>query len=165
MKTKEKLSPEQFFKENLRYDELTGKLFWKTKVKNASVGDEAGCKTANGYRVVYANGVQFKGHRVVWLLYYGEWPKLRIDHINGVRDDNRICNLRDVAAYVNSQNLRTASARSTTGCLGVFKLGRKWKASIGVRGQRINLGVFQTMDEAQMVYLNAKRRLHEGCCI
>jgi len=44
------------------------------------------------------------GHRIAWLLYYGDWPTKTIDHINGVRDDNRIENLQEVSHKENQQN-------------------------------------------------------------
>lgn len=159
------LTPEQFFKEKLHYDSETGIFTWKQKVRNAQIGDEAGSISAQGYRVLHANGVQFKAHRVAWLLHFGHWPSLHIDHINGRRSDNRIANLRDVPPSVNSQNLKGATARSTTGLLGVFKFRSKWKALICTGGERQYLGVFETMEQAQEAYLNAKRRLHEGCSI
>jgi hypothetical protein len=159
------LTPEQFFVEKLSYDSETGVLTWKEKVRNAEVGDVAGSTSVQGYRVVYANGAQFKAHRVAWLLYYGEWPGKYIDHINGIRDDNRIVNLRDVAPSVNSQNLKSATARSSTGRLGVYKARSKWKASICTGGKRTHLGLFKTIEQAEAAYLDAKRRLHEGCSI
>src|SRR6516225_11799534 len=40
-------------------------------------------------------------HILIWALYYGEWPTKTIDHINGIRGDNRIKNLRDVSLSIN----------------------------------------------------------------
>ena len=45
-------------------------------------------------------------HRLIWALQTGEWPKQQIDHINGVKDDMRFSNLRDVSAKINHRNYR-----------------------------------------------------------
>ena len=42
-------------------------------------------------------------HRAAWALYYGRWPS-EIDHLNGIKTDNRICNLREVSRSENIQN-------------------------------------------------------------
>lgn len=46
----------------------------------------------------------YKLHRLIWLWMTGEWPKYEIDHINGVRNDNRWINLRDVTHRENMMN-------------------------------------------------------------
>ena len=42
-------------------------------------------------------------HRAAWALYYGRWPS-EIDHLNGIKTDNRLCNLREVSRSENDQN-------------------------------------------------------------
>ena len=42
-------------------------------------------------------------HRAAWALYYGRWPS-EIDHLNGIKTDNRLCNLREVSGRENQQN-------------------------------------------------------------
>ena len=49
-------------------------------------------------------GRQYLQHRVAWALHYGEWPASFIDHINHIRDDNRIHNLRVVTRAENNSN-------------------------------------------------------------
>jgi hypothetical protein len=66
----------------------------------------------NGYIVV--NGIcgkVFRAHRLVWFYHYGVWPDNLIDHINGIKTDNRIVNLRDVSNRVNGQNRKKAKKR------------------------------------------------------
>lgn len=84
------------------------------------------------------------------------------------RDDNRLNNLRDVSASVNSQNLRGVTRRNvSTGFLGVtqHKLLKKFQSQITCNGKTHYLGLFSSAEAAHSAYLEAKRRLHEGCTI
>jgi HNH endonuclease/AP2 domain len=103
---------------------------------------------------------------VAWLIVYGAWPSKNIDHINGVKTDNRIANLRDVSQSINGEN-RAAPRKSTrSGFLGVTKdKDGKFRAQISVGGKNTHLGVFAVAEEAFAAYLSAKRRLHVGCTI
>jgi hypothetical protein len=111
-------------------------------------------------------GRQRYAHRVVWLLIYGEWPKLEIDHIDGDRLNLRIANLRDVPKIINSENKRRPHRGSRSGVLGVdlAKPG-KWRARIRVRGKTIYLGTFDSPELAHNEYVRAKRSLHAGCTL
>jgi hypothetical protein len=97
----------------------------------------------------------------------GEWPKQEIDHINGVRTDNFISNLREADRWLNCQNIRQAPSSSSTGLMGVYfdKRSRMWVASIIAYRKKHYLGRFSTPEEGHAVYLLAKRRLHDGCTI
>jgi hypothetical protein len=101
-------------------------------------------------------------HRVIWLWVTGEWPLHGIDHIDGVKDNNRWANLRDVSPSVNSQNTKRAKAGSSTGLLGVTRMGSRFQAKIMTRGKMAYLGTFATGQLAHEAYLAAKRELHEG---
>jgi hypothetical protein len=91
----------------------------------------------------------YQAHRLAWAIFYGKWPDGQIDHINGVRNDNRIDNLRDVPPIGNSQN-RRVSPKNTSGYMGVtwHKQLNKWQAQIGVGRQTIYLGVYDNFDDA-----------------
>jgi ribosome biogenesis SPOUT family RNA methylase Rps3 len=96
------------------------------------------------------------------------WPKHTIDHINGVRTDNRIGNLRDVTQQKNSENMRRPQKRTISGFLGVHVQRRKtvrYLAQIVTDGKLRHLGSYDTAEDAHAAYLEAKRRLHEGCTI
>jgi len=71
-------------------------------------GKKAGCANCvSGYIQIRIGGEIYYAHRLAWLITYGSWPKNQIDHINGVRNDNRIANLRDVTSYKNQRNRPT----------------------------------------------------------
>lgn len=95
----------------------------------------------------------------------GKWPELPIDHINGVKDDNRWLNLREVPTKVNLQNRHKPNVTNSTGLLGVFPRNGKFKAALWSDGKSRHLGTFDTPEEAHQKYLEEKRKLHEGCTI
>lgn len=156
-----------FLRTLFAYDERTGDLVRLTAptYKN-HVGQIAGsvCKHS-GYRVVKIKSRRYPVHRIVWALVHGCWPQHEIDHINGIKTDNRIANLRDVPHQVNVQNLRSKTSSSSTGMLGVGPKGSKWRARITVNGVPRTLGTFTSQDDAQAAYVEAKRSLHVGCTI
>lgn len=119
----------------------------------------------SGYRRMVINGCIYMQHRLAWLYVYGEWPSGVIDHINGIRDDNRIVNLRDVLPRVNSENRQAAQPNSKTGFLGVSQRKQRFEARIRVNGDEIYLGLFDTKEEAHQAYLSAKRAHHQGCTL
>lgn len=150
------------------FEYANGALLWKKSLsgKNRVAGNEAGHRNLDGYIVVEVAGKGIAAHRIVWLMHSGGWPTREIDHINGVRDDNRIENLRDVARRTNSENRRRPIKSSKTGFLGVTMLGEgRYRARIRSGSNLISLGVFGTAEQAYAAYVEAKRRLHEGCTI
>lgn len=150
----------------LDYDPETGGFSWKRgAAPSKSDGATAGWVTALGYAAIKINRSKYMAHRLAWLYANGEWPEHDIDHINGIKTDNRLANLRDVHVSVNQQNRRRAARGNSGGVLGVCwnKVARKWNASIQIKGQHIHLGRFEAKDDAGAAYLAAKRRLHEGC--
>lgn len=148
------------FKKYLDYDLETGFLHWKKRSEedfrgakhvakrwnSRFCGKKAGNISTNGYVQVQVNGVNYRAHRVIWLMYYGELPKGDIDHINGIRHDNRICNLRDVSRTDNLRNSRQRSAHIT----GVYTAskGKPWRAAIQVNNKQISLGYFDCFCDA-----------------
>lgn len=109
--------------------------------------------------VLSAGGkIMVLAHRLVWALSTGSWPVHQIDHINGVRDDNRICNLRDVPRTTNSQN-RGMGRNNTSGHVGVYINEGRWCAQIKDNGVRRTLGRFDNIEDAVRVRKLAEQRL------
>jgi hypothetical protein len=151
-------------KEYLTYDKTTGRFYWlKSPNRRILVGSEAGTSTnSHGYKELQLGGVLVKAHRLVWLMEIGEMPD-QIDHMNGVRSDNRIANLRSVSSKENTHNQRRAHKNSKTGVLGVIaKPSRRYAAEIRVDGTKKHLGTFDTVEEAALAYKTAKLKLHKG---
>lgn len=84
-----------------------------------------------------------------------------VDHINGDKLDNRRVNLRIVTVAQNLWNVNYCSKTNKTGCRGVSKTkGDKFKAVITANSKRIYLGTFNTLEDAEMAYKNAKETYH-----
>lgn len=103
----------------LAYDPLTGFLYKRAPVTLLPTGMPVGRLDTKGYLRTRIDGVDYKNHRLAWLLFYMQWPTQEIDHINGIRADNRIKNLRDVSARVNGLNRQQAMKNNVVGVLGV----------------------------------------------
>ena len=146
--------PIELLKQLLAYEPETGLMRWKVAASpTAQPGEIAGSSNQLGYVKIVIKGVHRGGHRVAWALYYGEWPKNTIDHINGDPSDNRIANLRDCSMAENAINKR--------GLRGVSKVkDGKWQAAIGFKGVRRHLGSYDTEEEAHEAYKQESLRLH-----
>lgn len=146
----------------VNYDPITGHFVWLKR--NGVTPDDnrwnaqfsgkiAGTLKSTGYVCICFtfNGseVMVFAHRLAWLIYYGLMPENDIDHINGCRNDNRICNLRDVPRSANCRNL-AKNTRNTSGHSGVtWDSSRcKWKAQVNIGGKNRFLGRFDDINQA-----------------
>ena len=141
-------------KELFTYDRETGVIKWRRRTNpNQGADLVAGCPSGNGYTMIGIKDKKYLAHRIAMLLAYGFCDgRLEIDHINHIRDDNRLVNLRFVTRSDNSRNLSRKS-NNTTGMTGVIyhKVNRKYVAQIRVDGANIYLGSFVTLEEATEV--------------
>lgn len=138
------------FKSELSFDVDAGvivRLFNKFYKKSAPRAGSFHKKS--GYRRIRFRGVKIEEHQLIWFIANGYWAN-EIDHKNGVKDDNRICNLRSVTHVENLQNNRRARSHSRSGHLGVYwiKSRQKWDAQIKVNGKAIHLGEFVNIEDA-----------------
>lgn len=154
-------------KASLDYDSETGCFKWKINKGNVKAGNIAGTKHYHGYLTININKKQYFSHRLAWVYFYGSWPDGFIDHINGIKTDNRIVNLRTVSYTGNNQNLRRSKKTNKSGLLGVswHKKTKKWQASIRINGVCTSLGYFDDPNEAHEMYVHAKRKHHSTCSI
>ena len=139
-------------KELLSYDPKTGVF---TNLKSGKgrkpAGAVVGSPHKDGYTTSMIDGRNYMHHRLAWLYRYGVFPPNDTDHINGVRNDNRLVNLRAAERFENNQNVAARDIR--------FEAG-KWRARICVRGQRHDLGRHVRREDAETAYAAAKARLH-----
>lgn len=153
----------------LRYD--GEKLFWRERPvdmfeaageakrwNTRYAGEEAFTTDGdNGYKQGRIFGRKYLAHRIIWKLVHGTDPE-QVDHINGIRDDNRIENLRSVTSQENLKNQKMCS-NNTSGVMGVYwykRLG-KWSARIMVAGKNKHLGYFTDKFDAIKARKNAEK--------
>lgn len=142
--------------ELLRFDEATGRLFWKVSRGGWGAGREAGSIMFDGYRRIGIDGKQYRAHELVWFLSRGEWPEFHIDHKDRDRDNNRPDNLRRATYSQNSANT-ALNARNTSGFKGVSRIRgtNRWLATIKVLGRSKCLGRYDSPEDAHTAYAKA----------
>jgi hypothetical protein len=163
----------EYLRECVDYDAETGALTWRARPPahfansarhKAFVSQYAGkpafaSKDGNGYLNGSLAGVSgIKAHRVIWKLVHGVDP-FHIDHANGDKTDNRLCNLRNVDQSENAKNKRLLR-NNTSGHMGVrFSRDRRWLASIKIDRRDHHLGSYATKSEAILARKAAEARL------
>lgn len=154
-KEKQRAVPIEELRKKFFYDEASGKLY------RAPV--EVGCSGKDGRKTLNINNRHYQLHRVIWAVHHGEWPDQFIDHIDGDPSNNKIENLRLSTPSENQQN-RKIQSNNRSGYKGVSvhsdNRERPYRASIMVKGERINLGMFHTPQEAHQVYCEAANKHH-----
>jgi hypothetical protein len=147
---RDNLTAEQL-REQLHYDKDTGVFTRRVSNTNrVKVGDVAGCvDKINGYTLIGINSVRYRAARLAFLYMTGAWPLAQVDHINGVKTDDRWCNLRPVTPTENCRNQSRYSC-NTSGVPGVLWRSdtNKWRATIGVNRRLVDLGCFYNFDDA-----------------
>lgn len=138
----------------LSYDQDTGLLHWKIGSLTRSIGQVAGAATNRGYVKVCISNSFYLAHRIAFAIHYGRWPSGEVDHINQVKSDNRILNLRECTKSENCRN-RALTKANKSGFRGVFWDPRRknWRAGITFDGKRTMLGRFPTPELAYEVFL------------
>lgn len=138
-------------KELFVYDRETGIIKWRKRFNPKQRADlVAGCANGDGYTRIGINGKIYPAHRIAMLLAYGFYGDgLDVDHINHIRDDNRLVNLR-FATHTDNQRNQSINSRNATGVTGVFYRVdmRKYVAQIQVDRKTIYLGSFVSLEEA-----------------
>lgn len=146
----------------LSYDPDTGLMTWRpkpgtereTRRWNTRYAGKVACAhNDDGYSKITLrtsdSDYVFLGHRVCWLLHYGEWPAQEIDHVNHIRDDNRIDNLRLSDREEQNRN-RSLPCNNKSGFIGVtwLKSKKKWRAIAGYKRKYYFLGYYVNPEDA-----------------
>lgn len=162
----------------LDYDPATGVLTWRargTDLFNETEGRSAdhACALWNsryagteaftaadgsGYRSGCILHAHCKAHRAIWAIVTGDWPVDQVDHINGVRTDNRWVNLRAADNQANSRN-RKLQSNNKSGRVGVSwdRRDGSWRAYISL-DRRVHLGCFDTFEAAVAARTDAEAK-------
>lgn len=152
-------------KELLIYNQDTGEFFWRAAIKKVTPGSKAGCRDGHGYCRIQVDGRRYHGHRLAWLMTYGKWPEQTIDHINGNRMDNRLCNLRDVDTRTNNRNRTVLNSNNQSGYPGVRldprnQRKQRWHARLNQKEGGIWVGTFDTAEEAHAALEKVRARIY-----
>jgi len=146
-------------REVILYNSKTGLFAWKKSRRGVKIGKTLGTDNGFGYLRITVLGRSYYAHRLAWFYVNGEWP-LTIDHLNGVKSDNRIANLRGCSQSDNAQNVQKAQSNSESKILGVswHKKAKKWQAHICIYKERKYLGLFSDIFEAEKAYLKEREK-------
>ena len=145
----------------LEYCPKTGIFTWRVRVSRAvDAGSAAGTIVGHGYISIGIRRRYYTAHRLAWLYTHGVWPR-ELDHINGIRTDNRITNLREVTRSENRRN-SCRPTTNTSGYKGVtwYAPTKRWQARCTVAGTRHSLGYFETPEAAGEAYAVFARANH-----
>lgn len=163
------LPPKELLLTLLEYNPATGSLTWKRREErsyrdkswNSKYASKPALNSvgAGGYLRGAIGKVNYQAHRTIWKIMTGEDPE-EVDHINGVRTDNRWENLRSVPRF---QNMRNQKKRrdNTSGFTGVFwnPQAQKWRATIKDNGKSKHLGQFTDLAQAAQARKQAEQAL------
>jgi len=154
------------------YNPNSGDLIWQKRVfstPNATkawngryAGKRAGGVNSRGYVTVSVNSRAILAHRIIWAIIHGRDPTEEIDHVNGIKTDNRLVNLREASSSQNTINTRIR-VDNKSGFRGVVwhRATKKWSAQIKTKGAgQIYLGLFINKEDAVAAYDLAADKLH-----
>jgi len=148
-------------RESLNYDADTGIFTWNKNHQIVKKGDFAGYLKKNGYHSIWYKGKSYQAHRLAWFYFYGYMPEKSIDHINGIKNDNRIENLREATVAENLKNIKKYSTNKS-GYKGVHFCNsrKKWIAQCTFNKKKITLGTFSNALEASIAYEKFAKENH-----
>jgi hypothetical protein len=139
-------------KQLFEYNLDTGVFLWRVSRKGSKgKGKEAGTVAQNGYRDVCIDGKKYGLHRLAFMYVTGDLPRC-VDHINGIKSDNRWINLR--SATYNQNGYNYAGTGSKTGFKNVYydpRGQKKYFVALVVNGVRKSFGYYQTPEEASEI--------------
>jgi hypothetical protein len=137
---------QEYLKRILVYDD--GKLIWNVKRgRYVKIGTIAGKLRKDLYTDIKIDGRMYLLHRLIWMYFNGKFPDQYIDHINHIRIDNRIENLREVSRLENNRNHKKSKI-NTSGVTGVVwhKRDQEWRVQMNIDGKRVSKGFLKIED-------------------
>ena len=147
---------------NEAFEYRDGKLYWKINTNKSKklIGKEAGCKSSGEYGVVNIDSKAYSIHKVIYCMHTGEMPVV-VDHINGKYRDHRIENLRAANHHTNNYN-KSTQKNNKLGLKNICwnKQNKKWWVQIRANGKRVVSLMFDDLDLAKLVAIEAREKYH-----
>lgn len=130
----------------------------KGRILKQRLSEEGYCRIS---LLLYSKYYMFNVHRLVMFAFEGE-SELQVDHINGIKDDNRLENLRYCTQRENIHYYNDTQENMSKyhGVVWSDKM-LKWTCSITINKKRYHLGVFTCEIEASNAYIKALRDWEE----
>jgi hypothetical protein len=148
-------------KKLLHYNPETGIFIRLTRTRRIRSGAIAGGLDKCGYLIITINKKNYKAHRLAFLYVNGKFPEKDIDHINRIKSDNRMCNLREATQSQNQKN-KSLYKNNKSGYKGVHWDGcnKRWVAQARINNIQQRLGSFKAIDEAVIAYQEFAKQKH-----
>ena len=147
-------------RKELRYDKLTGFLWWRKRASGRRMNRPAGSLN-HGYVRIRCGKNSYHAHALAWVIVKGRWPPSEIDHRDTVKNNNRWKNIRLATHSQNRQNIGAYKNNKSGSKRVVLQDGRYWRADIQVDGKQRYLGIFDTKEQASAAYVMAAKKLHK----
>ena len=147
---------------NEAFEYRDGKLYWKINTNKSKklIGKEAGCKTTCAYGSVNLDSKAYSIHKVIYCMHKGIMPTI-VDHINLIRDDHRIENLRAADHHTNNYN-KGVQKNNKLGMKNISwnKQNKKWWVQVIANGKKVVSLMFDDLELAQLVAYEARDKFH-----
>lgn len=151
-----------FYRKYIRkhFDYLASGHLIRTKGKSCVGRALKGCNHKSGYLIIAINGRSINYHVAIWLFHYDYRPR-SIDHINGIKHDNRIENLRAATVAQNTWN-QSKQTRNTTGHKGLFwcKNDKLWYGAVQCNGNRKKIGWSKDKTHTLKELVKYRKKVH-----
>lgn len=168
------LPSQEYLKECLDYDEITGNFTWKLRpehhfktygtfkqVNTQRAYKKAGFISESGYLMIGVDRIHYRAHRLAWKIITGNDPLFEIDHYDLNRSNCAFSNLREAERKQNARN-RIHYKNNKLGIKGVSfnKKYKKFQVEIMKDRVKYNLGYYDNKEDAGNAYSTACKKLH-----
>lgn len=147
---------------NQAFEYRDGKLYWKinTNPSKKLIGKEAGCRSSGAYGVVNLDGQAYSVHKVIFCMHNGFMP-IVVDHINGIKDDHRLENLRAATHQSNNWN-KVVQSNNKLGLKNIswHKQNQKYWVQLAKHGKKVVSVFVEDLELAELVAIEARNKYH-----
>lgn len=142
-------------KEALTYDPISGVLYFKDTGLPIKTHN-----TCQGYFGVSYDGVSYLAHRLIFLLVDGTLPEKDVDHINGIKTDNRFSNLRKVTRQQNTFNRSKNLNKDLPKNVYLHKPSGRYQVKMKINKETRHFGYYDDLELAEFVAQEVQAKYH-----